>query len=255
MASPEAFREPRYLPSDGHRVDYPPSLAPIVTQPYSHGLAPLTLPSISNTYQQTQHRPPTPAYPHYYTPSSPTNQLSPLLPQPVQGYPTDTTVYPNYVEDTVQIAPLHRPSFHHYHSSPQVPAVAAVPSQYYPSSSYPPPQRIWLNRHDSSPRMPLDGSYEPASPIQAHDPYFPPPFSSASSSSFSYPSGSAQPDIRPLLVKRESTGIQTGGESDRSWSGGDIPSIGQVTENQPWGIPQEIYKSLNPKDKKQIRNK
>jgi hypothetical protein len=31
--------------------------------------------------------------------------------------------------------------------------------------------------------------------------------------------------------------------------------LDEVTEEQPWGMPQHLYKDLNPKDKKQVRNK
>ena len=31
--------------------------------------------------------------------------------------------------------------------------------------------------------------------------------------------------------------------------------IGEETEEQPWGMPQDQYKALNPRDKKQVRNR
>ena len=40
-------------------------------------------------------------------------------------------------------------------------------------------------------------------------------------------------------------------ESDRSGK----PVIGEETEEQPWGMPQDQYKALNPRDKKQVRNR
>ncbi|ORX38212.1 hypothetical protein BD324DRAFT_620003 [Kockovaella imperatae] len=40
-------------------------------------------------------------------------------------------------------------------------------------------------------------------------------------------------------------------ESDKSGK----PIIGEETEEQPWGMPQDQYKALNPRDKKQVRNR
>jgi len=36
---------------------------------------------------------------------------------------------------------------------------------------------------------------------------------------------------------------------------GGVGELGEETEDQPWGMPQDEYKALNPKDKKQVRNR
>jgi hypothetical protein len=48
----------------------------------------------------------------------------------------------------------------------------------------------------------------------------------------------------------------TGKKAMLSGTGGKYDDgLDEVTEDQPWGMPQHLYKDLNPKDKKQVRNK
>lgn len=44
------------------------------------------------------------------------------------------------------------------------------------------------------------------------------------------------------------------GQSGESWDENDKDGKGLGGE-QPWGMPQDEYKALNPRDKKQVRNR
>lgn len=45
------------------------------------------------------------------------------------------------------------------------------------------------------------------------------------------------------------------GHSGESWDEGDMKDGKGLGGEQPWGMPQEEYKALNPRDKKQVRNR
>ncbi|KAK8854519.1 hypothetical protein IAR55_003258 [Kwoniella newhampshirensis] len=83
--------------------------------------------------------------------------------------------------------------------------------------------------------------------------------SSASTSSSSFPSVSRMPANLPRGPKR---GSKSASQSDASWDGDEryAPGSGEVDRRdvediQPWGMPQDEYKALNPRDKKQVRNR
>ena len=77
--------------------------------------------------------------------------------------------------------------------------------------------------------------------------------STGSASSSSYPSAT-----RPPKVKRRSGSASL---SVESWDDGEgrYDMSGDKMEGedgeQPWGMPQDEYKALNPRDKKQVRNR
>jgi hypothetical protein len=54
--------------------------------------------------------------------------------------------------------------------------------------------------------------------------------------------------------KRRS-GSDDGGGSGESWDEGDMKDGKGLGGEQPWGMPQDEYKALNPRDKKQVRNR
>ena len=62
------------------------------------------------------------------------------------------------------------------------------------------------------------------------------------------PGGSKRKVERPGSVSPDA---ESWDESDKSGK----PVIGEETDEQPWGMPQDQYKSLNPRDKKQVRNR
>lgn len=119
--------------------------------------------------------------------------------------------------------------------------------------SYHDPPR--LPGYSSSPNL---HQLSPVSPTAHLLPNMQPPSASPSSSSF--PSSIPRtPATLPKGVKRHSLGSE---QSFDSWDDEqDMPS-GKITgdrkyekDPQPWGMPQEEYKKLNPKDKKQVRNR
>ncbi|OWZ29661.1 hypothetical protein C343_04692 [Cryptococcus neoformans C23] len=119
--------------------------------------------------------------------------------------------------------------------------------------SYHDPPR--LPGYSSSPNL---HQLSPVSPTAHLLPSMQPPSASPSSSSF--PSSIPRtPATLPKGVKRHSLGSE---QSFDSWDDEQEMSSGKVTgdrkhekDSQPWGMPQEEYKKLNPKDKKQVRNR
>jgi hypothetical protein len=51
--------------------------------------------------------------------------------------------------------------------------------------------------------------------------------------------------------KRRSTSASQSESWDEDMKYGKLDS----TDDQPWGMPQDEYKALNPRDKKQVRNR
>ena len=115
--------------------------------------------------------------------------------------------------------------------------------------------------HSESPR--IMGQYtspngRTTSPGSPHNWLMPPPpmaQSAGSNSSSSYPSATRTPaglpkqDL-PRSKKRSGSAAQSTG----SWE--DDDKMGPLDDDdQPWGMPQEQYKALNPRDKKQVRNR
>ena len=126
-----------------------------------------------------------------------------------------------------------------------------------PGSRQPPP-----HSHSESPRVagqytsPTNRNGSPSSPQQWLMP--PPPMaqSAGSNSSSSFPSATRTPAGLPKhdLPKAKRRSGSTG-QSAGSWDEDDA-NLGPLDdEDQPWGMPQDQYKALNPRDKKQVRNR
>lgn len=108
--------------------------------------------------------------------------------------------------------------------------------------------------HGYSPRM--SGGYPSASPgmttlsplsPSTHMQYQPPSSSGTSSSFPSVPPSHSKMDMSDLRKQARRTHSASGSSSWDDRKEGD--------DDQPWGMPQEQYKALNPKDKKQVRNR
>jgi len=110
-------------------------------------------------------------------------------------------------------------------------------------------------------RSPADTDHlSPISPLHPHLTGIP---STASSGSSHYPlippikkstsnSGSARGSLRAKGKRKEASPM----DSSRSWSvDGEGDSSRAEDGSMPWGMPQNEYKALNPKDKKQVRNR
>ena len=145
-------------------------------------------------------------------------------------------------------APPHSASYQYPMTSPiNVPGSAPLgrPPHSFESPRLPPGPGNW----SSSPGL---RHLSPTSPT-TH--LAPPGISSASTSSSSFPSVTRTPGNLPLKIKRRSDSVA---HSNGSWDDekfGHIGELGEETEEQPWGMPQEEYKALNPRDKKQVRNR
>ncbi|KLT38794.1 hypothetical protein CC85DRAFT_305655 [Cutaneotrichosporon oleaginosum] len=127
-------------------------------------------------------------------------------------------------------------------------------------SSLPPTARP-AQQHGYSPRIP--GGYPAASPgMTTLSPLSPSNHLTyaGTSSSTSFPPGMHQAHAKmenPLNKKRRTN------SAGSSWEGsGALSATTTATndgkdgdETQPWGMPQEQYKALNPRDKKQVRNR
>lgn len=119
--------------------------------------------------------------------------------------------------------------------------------------SYHEPPR--LSGYSSSPNL---HQLSPVSPTAHLIPNMQAPSASPSSSSF--PSSIPRtPATFPKGMKRQSLSSE---QSFGSWDDEREMSTGKVggdrkheKDPQPWGMPQEEYKKLNPKDKKQVRNR
>ncbi|WVF67656.1 hypothetical protein IAT40_002415 [Kwoniella sp. CBS 6097] len=122
------------------------------------------------------------------------------------------------------------PPPHSYNESPRIPGYSSSPGL-----------------HHFSPTSPTTNLIHGMNP------------SSASTSSSSFPSLARTPANLPKGLKRRSTSAS---HSNGSWDDGDryIPTSTEMDtkelgDEQPWGMPQEQYKALNPRDKKQVRNR
>ncbi|WVR09345.1 hypothetical protein IAU60_006411 [Kwoniella sp. DSM 27419] len=123
-------------------------------------------------------------------------------------------------------APIH-PT---YNESPRIPGYSSSPG---------------LHHHHFSPTSPTTNLMHGMNP------------SSASTSSSSFPSIARTPAHLPKGMKRRSTSASHSvgsWEDDRLIPTSTEMDTKELTE-QPWGMPQEAYKALNPRDKKQVRNR
>ncbi|ORY32155.1 hypothetical protein BCR39DRAFT_60707 [Naematelia encephala] len=111
--------------------------------------------------------------------------------------------------------------------------------------------------YDLSPRMGGGAPYSSSPGMRNLSPTSPtthlaPPgltASSGSASSSSYPSAQRSSATLPKNKRRSGSASQ----SAESWDEGD--RTGRDDDEQPWGMPQDEYKALNPRDKKQVRNR
>lgn len=84
---------------------------------------------------------------------------------------------------------------------------------------------------------------------------------SSSTSSSSFPSVTKTPGNLPgsggggKKHKRRSGSVDPSNESWDDEKYGMMDDMGEETGEQPWGMPQDEYKALNPRDKKQVRNR
>jgi hypothetical protein len=152
-------------------------------------------------------------------------------------------------------SPTHSSSSQVPHNMPYVPMGAPSQPYHYPVTS-PVINTPGLGSHrapphySESPRIP--GGYSSSPGVRHLSPTSPtthlaPPgmtASTASTSSSSYPSVTRTPAVLPK--KRRSTSSS----QDESWD-----DKMDRDEEQPWGMPQDEYKALNPRDKKQVRNR
>lgn len=151
--------------------------------------------------------------------------------------------------------------------SSHVPASQPMGGYHYPvqpspatMSSLPPAARP-PQPHAYSPRIP--GGYPTASPgMTTLSPLSPSNHLTYAgpSSSTSFPPGVHHPHAKletPLDKKRRTN------SAGSSWEGSGALSAATTAttdpkdrdEIQPWGMPQDQYKALNPRDKKQVRNR
>jgi hypothetical protein len=108
--------------------------------------------------------------------------------------------------------------------------------------------------YSESPRLPGGYSSSPGvrhlSPTSPTTHLIPPGITASSASSSSYPSVTKTPAVLPKS-KRRSTSASQSESWDEDMKYGKLDS----TDDQPWGMPQDEYKALNPRDKKQVRNR
>lgn len=123
-----------------------------------------------------------------------------------------------------------------------------------PGSARQPPS----HSYSESPRMPAGYSSSPGmrniSPISPTNHLAPPGqvTSGGSTSSSGYPSATRSSANLPKNKRRSDSGNVSVGSWDDD---GDRSGANLDDEDQPWGMPQEQYKALNPRDKKQVRNR
>lgn len=102
---------------------------------------------------------------------------------------------------------------------------------------------------------PAMNTFSPVSPSMA----YPQPPSTAGSAS-SFPPSMPQSRFEPTSEFKKR---RTNSGSTTSWEGYALSRPGVSSggtdkrddDDQPWGMPQEQYKALNPRDKKQVRNR
>ncbi|OCF35776.1 hypothetical protein I316_02268 [Kwoniella heveanensis BCC8398] len=145
------------------------------------------------------------------------------------NYPYPLTS-PLGLADSVGSGGHRAPPPHSYNESPRIPGYSSSPGL-----------------HHFSPTSPTNNLIHGMNP------------SSASTSSSSFPSLARTPANLPKGLKRRSTSAS---HSNGSWDDGDryMPTstemdVKELADEQPWGMPQEQYKALNPRDKKQVRNR
>ena len=76
----------------------------------------------------------------------------------------------------------------------------------------------------------------------------------SSSASSLFPNPLRTPGGSKRKVEHQGSASPDGESWDESDKSGK-PVIGEETDERPWGMPQDQYKQLNPRDKKQVRNR
>ncbi|WWD19350.1 hypothetical protein CI109_103809 [Kwoniella shandongensis] len=195
------------------------------------------LPPFSQTFYSAYH----PGAANHSSSSLPASNTNHAIPHGIgyAGHMPMSAPAPNYqypstspISLTEQLGSNHRaPPPHSYSESPRIPGYSSSPGLRHLSPMSP---TTHLGGHGMNP-------------------------SSASTSSSSFPSVSRTPANLPRGPKRRSTSAS---QSNESWDGDDryLPGSGDLDhrdgdELQPWGMPQDEYKALNPRDKKQVRNR
>ncbi|KAK4683935.1 hypothetical protein P7C73_g6270, partial [Tremellales sp. Uapishka_1] len=209
-----------------------------VTQPqHSTFLPPPPPPHMTNSSSGSMSLPPFSQtfYSNHYPPSGPGSGMQ--------------MNYPSHI-------PITAPPAHGYNyplSSPS--AITTLPPGN--PSRQPPPHAYTQSPHRIPGGYSSSPGVRPLSPTSPSTHLLGPPgAASSSNSSSSFPARNAN---LPKGSKRRSNSTSQSEDWDEGSGGGRYMS--QMTEddtetdNQPWGMPQEEYKALNPRDKKQVRNR
>lgn len=204
----------------------------------------MTLPPVSSAYGAG-------AGPSSHYSSSPTTMSSATAGPSSMGGQTQSMHMGNPGLGYGSHIPVSQPvSAYHY----PVPPSSAPMSMSQASSGRP---------HGYSPRIPggypsmspAMNTFSPVSPSMA----YPQPPSTAGSTS-SFPPSMPQSRFEPASEFKKR---RTNSGSTTSWEGYALSRPGVSSggtdkrddDDQPWGMPQEQYKALNPRDKKQVRNR
>jgi len=203
--------------------------------------------------------------------------LPPLQSSSHQSHPSfSPNYYPSYSSHTPSTS---APAGLHMAGYPNGPMSAPPPGsqggyQYpltsplnQPTQLRGPPNVPPHHQYGESPRLPPGGGpgnwssspgMRPLSPTSPTTHLGPPGIAASSGSSSSgFPSVTRTPGNLPPPKnhKRRSGSISV---SPGSWDDdkyGALGDLGEETEEQPWGMPPDEYKALNPRDKKQVRNR
>ena len=161
---------------------------------------------------------------------------------------------PHSAASTMHMNPA-MPYSGHMSMSQQVGAYSHYPIQQSPATMSALPASRSGGPHGYSPR--IAGGYPTASPTMnplspvspsTHVGGYPGP-SSTSTSASSFPPSVPPPHSRvDLPSTADHRKRRTASDSGGSWED-------RKDDDQPWGMPQEQYKALNPRDKKQVRNR
>ena len=159
--------------------------------------------------------------------------------------------------------PMGMPNSQPYHQPVTSPVAMSGPT--FSSHRQPPP-----HNYSESPRAPAGYSSSPGlrhlSPTSPTIHLAPPGMSAStgSTSSSSFPKVTRTSSGMPKVPKRRNGSVSPSAES---WDEGDGRYVGVAAKEelegdegeegveQPWGMPQDEYKALNPRDKKQVRNR
>lgn len=205
--------------------------------------------------------------------------LPPLPPLQSSSHPNHPSFSPNfYPSYSSHAASTSAPAGLHMAGYPNGPMSAPPPAgqggyQYQLTSPLNQPTQLRgqpsmppHHQYGESPRMPQGGGpgnwssspgMRPLSPTSPTTHLAPPGIAASSASSSSgFPSATRTPGTLPQKNSKRRSGsvsLSPGSWEDEKY--GALGDLGEETEDQPWGMPQDEYKSLNPRDKKQVRNR